>query len=82
MQITHELLRAGRSSAGGFNLSQLRVLGVAPERGWPEHGWAFDLIGKEISDADYAKFLALTGEAGRQKKQPKIVPQAEQPTLL
>lgn len=68
MKLTRELLTAGRSSAGGFNLSQLRVLGIAPARGWPAKGWTFGLVGTEIGEADYAQFIALRGEAGKKQK--------------
>lgn len=62
MILTHELMEAGRSNSGAFNLSQLRALGVElPEKGWPASGWPRKLLGKEISQERYDAFISLRG---------------------
>ena len=64
MILTRENIHDGASSECGWNKEQLSILGVK----WPpKKGWLSKLIGRTISDADYAKFLALRGV--RKKKQ-------------
>lgn len=77
MILTHELMEAGRSGAGAFNLSQLRALGVElPEKGWPPSGWPRKLLGKEISQERYDAFISLRGNkrerAARAEGQPEL----------
>lgn len=56
MKLTEELIEAGRSLNGGWSRAQTSCLGVP----WPlEHGWKKDMIGVEVSESDYARFLAL-----------------------
>lgn len=61
MTLTRELIEDGRSDAGGYNLGQLKVLGIAPVQGWPKTGWLKRLIGVEVTQEQYEHFLALRG---------------------
>ena len=63
MIITKELFEAGRSEAGGYNLAQLKAIGLPmPARGWPATGWPSKIIGSTVTDAQYQEFLALRGK--------------------
>lgn len=55
MKITEEILNRGKSSNNGWNLDQLRVLGL---HGF-QKGWKKSLIGKEISEEQLSKFINL-----------------------
>lgn len=56
MQITEELLAEGRSGPGGWSKAQVTILGVE----WPlRKGWKARIMGREISEADAARFLRL-----------------------
>lgn len=58
MKITRDLIMAGSSTThtGAWNKKQLEVLGIS----WPpKHGWLHGMIGSEISDEKYQKFLSL-----------------------
>lgn len=67
MILTDTLIRAGMSPNGGWKLSQLRALRTPlPDVGWPKSGWKARLIGTEVSESEYATFLAL-GQQTRQE---------------
>lgn len=72
MKLTREMIDAGKSEGGAWNAPQFALLGIS----WPPlHGWPARVIGNEISDADYAQFLALTGAKRKNKIGPsKRVP--------
>ena len=54
MTLTREMIERG-SHAFGYTRDQMIVLGV----GWPApRGWKYRVIGKTISERDYARFLA------------------------
>jgi uncharacterized protein with PIN domain len=64
MIITKELFEAGRSEAGGYNLAQLKAIGLPmPARGWPATGWPSRIIGSTVTDAQYQEFFALRGKS-------------------
>ncbi len=74
MKLTKQQFEAGRSDAGGYNLAQLKAIGVPmPDCGWPKAGWPARLIGSEVSDAQYQHFLALRGNK-RQRAAKETVP--------
>lgn len=53
--ITEELLALARSEAGGWTKPQFAMIGVA----WPPvAGWKASVLGKPLSDAAAAAFLA------------------------
>jgi hypothetical protein len=54
--LSNELIEAGRSDRGGWNRTQLLLIGVP----WPpEKGWKARRIGKSIEDKAFLDFLAL-----------------------
>ena len=56
MKLTRENIHAAGSSGTGFNRGQLAVLGIE----WPpKKGWLTQLIGTEVSDEKYKKFMDL-----------------------
>lgn len=56
MQLTRKMIDDGKSDNGAWSAKQLALLGVSwpPKRGWPER-----IIGTEISDDIYSRFLAI-----------------------
>lgn len=70
MKLTKELLHPRGSE---HNKAELEALGLS----WPpKKGWLTRLIGAEISEAQYAKFLAaggneITNTSGEPESQPK-----------
>ncbi len=64
-KVTREFLEAGRSDAGGWNRKQLETLGVE----WPPlEGWRKRLIGSDLPDEAYDKFLELRGKTIKAEK--------------
>ncbi len=62
MKLTTQLIEAGRSERGGFNLAQLKAIGVPlPARGWPATGWLKRMEGVEVSSEAYSRYLELRG---------------------
>lgn len=56
MRLTHEAIEAGRSLNGGWSKEQVMLLGVK----WPlVPGWKNGLIGREVPDENYQRFLLL-----------------------
>lgn len=56
MKLTEEMILAGQTGNGGWNRAQLAALGID----WPPHkGWKRRLIGTEISEQQYQRFLQL-----------------------
>jgi hypothetical protein len=56
--ITSELIEAGRSERGGWNKSQLALLGVS----WPpQRGWKVRVVGRPIPKEDADWFVKLGG---------------------
>lgn len=76
--ITRALLEEGMNGNGGWNRKQLDLIGVSwpPKKGWRE--WA---IGKEISDRDAERFIALKGDAGRARKRKIKLRRVESPSF-
>jgi len=68
MMLTDKLIDCGRSKAGGWSRPQLACLGVA----WPpRRGWKRALVGTNIQDAVYNKFLSLKNRHLIEEGQPK-----------
>lgn len=63
MLLTEKLIRAGLTKGVGLSDGQARSLGIRSRKGWLRA-----LIGTEMSDKDYQKFL-LIGEKNRDKRQ-------------
>lgn len=63
MVITAELIEQGRSIRGGWNLKQLRALGLSGNyfrsNGGLYSGWKWDLIGKNVPKENIDNFLTL-----------------------
>lgn len=71
MEITEELLDAGRSERGGLSRQQIQLLGSE----WPlRQGWKRSLIGKAISDKVAEEFLRLAGKHLANKGEKRIDP--------
>lgn len=63
MILSRKNIHAGQTGAGGFKRAQVEALGLQ----WPvRKGWLSQLIGTEISDEAYERFIAArdrgTGE--------------------
>lgn len=57
-RVSEEWIRRYQSGGGGWNQAQLECIGVK----WPpEHGWISRAVGREISDAERARFEFLQG---------------------
>ena len=70
MQITEELIEAGKSDRGGWNAEQLRYLGLE----WPlRPGWKNRVIGRAIGSRDAERFIELRGMTIRQKKKRSVI---------
>lgn len=69
MRLKAEDIEAGRSSNGGWSRAQVELLGVS----WPlVSGWKKALIGKEVSENAYKRFIAFKGRhlpVGADKKE-------------
>jgi hypothetical protein len=67
--LTHENLHATGThpEAGGWNYRQLEILGVKDF----SKGWLSKLIGKRISEKNYAELLALKGMRIKRPKKSK-----------
>jgi hypothetical protein len=78
MKLTHENLNAARTAKGGWTKAQLEAIGVA----WPPaNGWRHNVVGKEISDADYQRFCELASvRAKPNKRGESLLP--EQPASM
>lgn len=65
--LTKELIESAASPAGGYSRRQLEALGVNLPKGTfsPPKGWKRRLIGKEISQAQYAAFQAATAKSAK-----------------
>lgn len=60
MTLTHQLIEAGRTPRGGYNMAQLKAIGVklsGPLGGSPSKGWLRRLVGAEVTHEAYDKFL-------------------------
>lgn len=58
VELTDEMIEAGKSDAGGWNREQLALIGVA----WPPpKGWKRSVLGKHVERETLERFLALTG---------------------
>lgn len=56
MELTREMLMIGQSVNGGWSRAQTDLLGVA----YPlERGWARRVIGSQITEENYRRFMAL-----------------------
>ena len=79
MRLKAEDREAGQSSNGGWSKAQVELLGVE----WPlVSGWKKALIGKEVSDSAYQRFLAFKDKhltIGVAKKQ--SVPEEKMPKM-
>lgn len=72
LTITDTLLLAGSNGPGGWCAKQLAVLGVE----WPPpRGWKSDLIGNQIPQGIYEKFLRLRRIDRQEKALPSKNPQ-------
>lgn len=82
MILTTKLIEDGRPPNGAFNLDQLRALGVElPGKGkWPEKGWVARLVGKEVSEEDYALYVSQGAKSPRERRAIKRA--AEEPPGL
>jgi hypothetical protein len=63
MIMTDKLLLDGMSSNGGWSDKQITLLGV-----WKTKGWRSRLLGSEVSEDRYQKFLNLKSEHLKNKK--------------
>jgi hypothetical protein len=61
--LTDKLLLDGMSSNGGWSDKQITLLGV-----WKTKGWRSRLLGSEVSEDRYQKFLDLKSEHLKNKK--------------
>lgn len=56
MRLTYDMIKAGKSSAGGWSYEQAKLLGEK----WPlQRGWIGRAIGRQIEYVDLAKFIEL-----------------------
>ncbi len=69
--LTKELIESAISPAGGYSRLQLEALGVPlPKKTFsPPKGWKQRLIGKEISQAQFAEFQAATAKSAKYHSQ-------------
>jgi hypothetical protein len=76
MELTKDLLEAGRTPNGGYNLAQLKILGVKLPGGgrWPAHGWLHNLIGQDVPIATYEAFVAM-GRASKIERREAMAPE-------
>lgn len=65
MILTEKLIRAGLTKGIGCNSTQHQVLGTTPKKGWID-----SLIGTEISDEKYQRFLSLKGASKKTANAP------------
>lgn len=78
MQITKEMIRAGRSEKGGWKREQLRLLGLDVDKWWPKGkslitGWQDSIIGHEVSEATAVEFAGIGATPWELKLQPDTV---------
>jgi hypothetical protein len=77
MILTRALINAGKTASGGITKRQAIVLGTPmPAKGFPPKGWTSRLVGKEISEADYAEYVRLgklTKEERKLDATPKLL---------
>lgn len=78
MKLTHELIHAAKTQKGGWTKAQLEVIGVS----WPPvNGWRHNVVGKEISEADYQRFCDLASVRAALNMQGESL-LSEQPTAM
>jgi len=71
LEITAELIAAGKSERGGLSRKQMTLLGVE----WPPRsGWRQLIIGRPISDDDADEFIRLAGRHHEEKAEKKARP--------
>jgi 5-methylcytosine-specific restriction endonuclease McrA len=69
MKITRAFILENRSANGGWNFSQIAMLGES----WPpSRGWINRAVGREISEEDAARFIAY-GQKRPRKEERKAV---------
>lgn len=59
VEITEQLIEAGKTGGGGFKYYQLQLLGVETP---PKSGWKEKIIGTKIPKENAEKYLALKGQ--------------------
>ncbi len=65
MTLTFEMIHSVKSGSGGWNKTQLALLGVD----WPPpKGWIEKLIGKEIDQTTFDRLSSLRGKTMKQRK--------------
>jgi len=71
LQITDELIEAGKSDRGGWTKAQLAILGVP----WPpEAGWKDRVRGRLIPKSEADRFVGLRNSRGtRPPEQPSLL---------
>lgn len=86
MKLTRQLISDGLNPRNAYTLAQLDALGVSrPPRGWPAAGWPDRMVGKDVSEAQFAEFMRLGGmTAKEQRAERKARPRAkaQQPGLF
>lgn len=81
MQLTKEQIEAGISPLGAYRLCQLKALGYQPPKPgqFPPKGWKTRLIGRNVTEAQYAEFLSLVIATPKKKQRhPKLFHKNEQ----
>lgn len=54
MKLTRQMILDARTDAGGWTMAQIQCIGIK----WPPYkGWIDDLVGKEISQEKYDRFV-------------------------
>lgn len=81
MKLTRENLHPKGFVHQGYNRHQLAILGVSLP---VEKGWLSKLVGKEISETDYAEFVRLGTATRREQKKshPATRPPRDYPDLF
>lgn len=65
MILTRELLHQACTKKDGFTRAQVESLGIT----WPpKKGWLSGMIGKEVTEEQYAEFVRLNGVFVRGKR--------------
>jgi len=80
MKLTREDIEKGRSLNGGWSQRQLELLGVK----WPlPKGWARSLVGMEVSEDAYRRFIAMKDQHLREKTLSRLADRMlkKQPTV-
>lgn len=78
VEVTEQLIEAGKTGGGGFKHWQLQLLGVELP---PKSGWKERVIGTKIPKENAEKYLALKGRM-RKAEQREVLKTGEKPFVI